>query len=229
MRHMNRGIAIVALVGAFVFGTSVKSEAAFMAYICDDAACDGAGDTIVTDEGAGDGLAGVAGAILVVGANVGGYEITINTAQSKPALTSGMDVNYTVTNIVGASAGTVWLYASDTDFAGPQGLGGSLGGTSDNGSVTAIICGGDNNNARNPVNAGPCTTATDNTAANGISVSLAHAATANPYSLSIGVAVSLAGVGTTATGDFRVIPEPASVALFGLALAGVAAYRRRQQ
>ena len=80
-----------------------------------------------------------------------------------------------------------------------------------------------------PVNTAPCSFASDNTAP-GIAITLGHNATANPYSLTIGVAVSLDGVGSTATGDFRVVPEPASLALLSMGLLGAgAAIRRRRQ
>jgi hypothetical protein len=222
-------LALVALVGALTLYSAAPTEAAFMAYICDDAACDGAGDTIVTDEGAGDGLSGIDGAILLTG-SAGGYEVVVNTSQSKPILPNGgMDLNYTATNIAGGVAGTVWLYAMDTNFSGPNSLSGLIGGTQDAGTVTGIICGGDNNDdPRNPVNAPPCISASDSTGGLTAIGLGPFSASADPYSLTIGVSVTGLGNGQTATGDFRLVPEPASIALFGLGLATFAAYRRRR-
>ena len=221
----------MALVGVFTLYSAATSEAAFMAYICNDAACDGAGDTIVTDETGDDLLPGIDGAILITGV-ANGYEIVVNTAQSKPALPNGaMDITYTVTNLTGGVAGTVWLYASDTDFKGPQTLSGRVDGNilGGNGtaSVTATICGGATNGDPSPVNAPPCISASDDGAVTDIVLG-PFSATADPYSLTVGVSVTGLAAGQTATGDFLLVPEPASVALFGLGLATFAAYRRRQ-
>ena len=47
--------------------------------------------------------------------------------------------------------------------------------------------------------------------------------------MTIGISLDNVEPGETATGNFRVlVPEPASLALFGLGLAGLAAYRRRR-
>ena len=55
-----------------------------------------------------------------------------------------------------------------------------------------------------------------------------HLATANLYALTIGVMIDLTNASGPATGNLHIVPEPASLALFGLGLAGVAAYRRRR-
>ena len=125
-RFFTKSIALIALVGAFSLSTATRSEAAFYALICNDPLCDGAGDVIVQDNGAGDALSGTAGAISIAG-SVGGLSIVVNTSQSKPLLGSAtspqMDMTYTVTGI-----GTVWLYASDTDFTGSAVLNGNIDG-----------------------------------------------------------------------------------------------------
>jgi hypothetical protein len=54
--------------------------------------------------------------------------------------------------------------------------------------------------------------------------------TSNPYSLTIGVMITRSSAGST-TGDLNLqVPEPTSMALFGIGLMGVgAAARRRRQ
>jgi hypothetical protein len=230
---LKKSAVLMALVGAITVSASNQAEAAFFAYICNDAACAGGNDIYVQDNNVtslngGTDTNGTLGFISLSVNNFNGYAITVNQTQSKPFLANGMDLNYSVSTGALGGGGDIWLYASDTDFlGGPGTASGVLGGTSDNGSVTAIICGGDSNTQ---LDMAPCTTGTDNTAP-AISILLnGHPITVSAYSLTLGVRVNLAGPGTTATGDFRVntVPEPASMSLFGLGLAGLAALRRRQ-
>src|SRR5262245_1405734 len=96
IRHsVKRTIALAALVGAFTMAQVATSEAAFFAAICNDQACTGGNDLFVNDGGAGDLQPLIPGVILATPpGGFNGYEVVINTSQSKPALTSGMDIAY---------------------------------------------------------------------------------------------------------------------------------------
>jgi hypothetical protein len=231
-RMITKSLALVALVGAITAFSTSKAEATLVAYICDDAACSGGGDFIASD-GSGSDANPLGGVINFTAPGViGSYEVLINVAQRTGG---GLDLNYTVSNIAGGGApGTVWLWAVDDFFPGPALIHGGLGGTDNNSaSVTAFICGGSSNVMAAP-NAGPCDSATDTLTSgplkNLTAITLDHAASANPYAYSIGVMISGVAVGTTTTGDFGAsVPEPVSLSLLGLGLAGYAVRRRRQQ
>jgi len=236
MKKTFSGLLVAALAFAGVVGTSTKADAAFMAAICNDLACTGGDDILVTDNGAGDTI-GALGAINF-STSAFGYSLLVNTSQSKPIIGSAtqpqLDLNYTVTSSSGATAGSsVFLYASDTDFlgAGTHPFTLTLGGTnSDAGTVTGRAWGGSSNTALQFSGAnlfgtlGPFATSNYSGAATGTYTSI------SPYSLTIGVAVAGLANGT-ATGDLnlKVVPEPASMTLFGLGLMGFGVASRRRK
>ncbi len=230
---VTRVLAIVVLAVAAMAGTATRADAAFIAAICNSADCSGTAGSdymMVTDEGAGDLAGGVSGAISMIFAT-GGLEFIVNTSQSKPALSDGMDLTFTVTNIAGGG-GTVWLYAADTGFAGPGSLSGDIGGTTAaDSTVTAFMCGGTDNSGPSPINSGCLSSAVfGGGSAGAFSGTFGPLlATANPYSLAIGVAISVPNAGTTTTGNLAVTsPEPATIGLFGLALLGLGGALRRR-
>ena len=176
---LSKSLALGALVGALTLLPAVKSEAAFVAWICNDVACSGGDDLSASDGGGGDanGLAGV----INFSTTYMGYELVINTSQSKPFLSNGMDLNYTIGNQSGSdpATGTIYLFAVDTDFTnGPATAKGSLGGTNTSGgsTTTAYICDGD----ANVGNFSPCSS-NSTTGALGFNMTVTHPVTANPY------------------------------------------------
>jgi hypothetical protein len=234
MTKIARHALSAAAVLACAMGVSTPANAVFVARICNDLQCQGGDDVILQDNSAGD-LIPMAGAISF-SASAFGYTLEVNTSQSKPVIGSAtapqLDLSFAVT---GVGPGSVFLYASDTDFltGGQATL--TLGGTNSggSGSVQGRAWGGTSNTefqfsgANLLSSLGPFTTASFSAGA--LSV-LAPAA--NPYSLTIGTTVSRTTAGTS-TGNLNLqvsaIPEPSTWAtiLMGAALVGFVARRRR--
>lgn len=239
MKRTFQGLLAVLPILVLSLGMSQKAEAVFQAAVCNDLACSGGDDIIVTDNGAGDTI-GALGAINF-STSAFGYSLLVNTSQSKPIIGSAtspqLDLTFSATS--GAGGGTVFLYTSDTDFLdptlSPEAYVLSLGGTQSvgTGTVTGRAWGGTNNtvlsfSGANLINTvGPLTGAAFSQATTG-----SFTPTTSPFSLTIGTAISRTVAGTT-TGDLNFnaspVPEPASITLFGLCLIGLGAITHRRK
>ena len=102
-RFINKSLVLVALVGAMTAYSTSQAEATFSLTICNDALCSGGDDLTVVDNGAGDIFNGANGKIVWAG-SFNGMDLNVDTALSKPVLSSGMDLGFVAQNDPGGAA-----------------------------------------------------------------------------------------------------------------------------
>jgi PEP-CTERM motif len=229
--------ALLSTAGVLALALTVcgPANAAFFSAICDDAACSGGNDLLVQDNGADD-LSKTLGLILA-STSFNGYSVLVNTSQSKPVIGSAsspqLDLNFTVTSGDGAT-GSVFLYASDTDFLSGGLFVAKIDGNSsgDGATVNGKIWGGTSNTALDRSHLigsiGPLTGGSFSGNLSGL-----FGQTLSPFELTLGVDVTRSSPGDTTTGDFNVssVPEPSTWAMMILGFMGVGfmAYRRKDK
>lgn len=220
MKTLKTLLYSIALAGTLA--VPMVSNAAMIAYICDDFSCTGANDTIVADNGVGD--ASATAGLIIASTSAYGYTVLVNTSQSKPLIGSAaapeLDITYSVTGNAGTGVtGSVFLWLFDDGFTGP---GGSF--TLANGGTTS---GGETISARAYL-----APAQQFLSLSGFGSTTGPLATlSSPYGLYLLVEVNRANAGRgTTTGDANLkVPEPSTVLLGGVALLalGMASRRRR--
>lgn len=171
---------------------------------------------------------------VVADASVGSvFTLSINVGQSKPLLTNGTSMDLTTTDIVSVGAGTLHIWWSDINFNTPPGYAQMAGGGTNNkgGTITYNVYADAGNHLFAPTTLlgtlGPFSgtgSSYGGDLAGSVSVPQPP-----PYALMEELVYTVTGA-TSMSGDFSldIVPEPASVALFGgVLLFTVSALRRR--
>jgi len=216
-RFFTKSIALIALVAGITAISTSKAEAALSLFLCNVEFCAG-GSVVQVNDGDATDVNGGVGAITYIGGFGGFSAFSVNSAIGIPII--GSDASpQTDLHFSAFGAGEGFIYAQQGPFNAPASPDpGSFtlnyGGTSTGQVWVQGVVGlaGD-----------PFTTVGPFSGNFSGSLNLSGAA---PYFQAIGVHIKQAGGATT--GDLHLIPEPVSLTLLGLGLAGVAARRKRQ-
>lgn len=226
MKRLLSAVLTATMALAFVVGASTKADASFVLDICSVQFCSGGTVIIVGDNLAGD-LNPIAGRITAFEGGVGGFNaFDVESALTYPAVGSPANPQLDIT-YQASGTGSVWLYAFADGYTGVGGVTLKNNGNTTGGTATSLLSlYGGNSNVLGDISHLIISLAGFNGATSG-----PFTPTANPYSLVLELHLTQTGTGALTTGDANAsIPEPTSMAVFGLGMlgAGIAARRRRR-
>ncbi len=222
MKRMRRILAAAAAVGTALAASVPAAQAAAQMSIWDGVA---ATPIVIVDGGSGDANA-VAGAITWIG-SIGVWTVNVDTGLSKPILGTATNGHLDFSFVdVSSGAGTLTLMFTDTDFTGtgPRPLLAEIGGTT-GGSVSYDVYADSSNT---PFGMEQHLTSLSFGASPYAGGESALFNTSGLYSLTQVITISHRAAGVSSGDAEARVPEPASMALLGLGLAGLGWARRRR-
>jgi len=218
---MLKGLAVALGTLGLAFTLAAPANAALMLRLSDGVNP----DVTITDQLAGDANA-TAGVVTFIG-GIGAWTVNVTTGLSKPLFpASGLHMDLNSVNVTSAGGGSLTILLTDPDWATLPGPATTLVGGTTGGSVSFDTY-YDAGNAAFTLTTliaslGPFGPGAFSGTASG------NIAAAAPFSVTMRAQITHTGPASTSF-DYELIPEPATMLMFGLGLLGLGALSRRRQ